>query len=290
MSVEAKETLNPHLRKTYRVLVPTFDALVREHFPNLSDVELAKALNIEIKTLQSMREGNAIYGETIRKVSEALNVSAYAFAENQSDTDILEAMLSAAADNTKELSRWPLLQLFQKSHHLLRYINGLWHWSDRVHDDLRSHRRLFGVGQAPAGFGLFEIEFEGPLLDAILSYELVLGPLSRGRTQAVFGLFIDYGRLFKRRDETKVWAQESWILRGCHKQMPELPANRVQFISWFGDHAGNFLIRNRSAFTIKFKGLLTGEEGDRRILDKEDQLVGFQRWASHRAPYEPWAQ
>lgn len=281
MPVISKETLNPHLRRSFRVLVPTFDALIRERFPDLGESELAQKLNIEIKTLHSIREGNVIYGETIRKLSEALKVPVYGFAENQTDTDVLRTLLDAASNQNEEFSRWPFLQLCHNAHHLLRRINGLWHWSDRVHDNFRPHRRIFKVDQNQVGFGLFEIEFEGPILDAILSYELVFGPLARGRTNAIFGLFIDYGQIFRRKAEDKIWALELWILRSWHKKISPVPGNKVQFVTWFGPHAGNFLIRSQSPCTIKFIALLSGEEGDARLQDANDPLVGYQRWAAH---------
>lgn len=288
MPVDPKETLNPHLRRSYRVLVPTFESLVDEHFPGQSDAELAHTLNIEVKTLQSIRQGHVIYGETIRKVSEAFGVPAYAFAENEADADILGAVLEAASDSTKELSRWPLMKLFLKAKHLLRRVNSHWHWSDRLHDPERPFRKIFGEDRSITGFGLFEVEFEGPVFDAILSYELRFGPLFRGRTQAMFGIFIDYGQLYKRASKQEAWSHELWIRRCFHKQTTSLPPNRICFVSWLDQSAGTLIMRSRSAFTIRLKALLSGDEGDRRVQNATDPLVGFLRWEVHEEMEEPW--
>ncbi len=104
----------------------------------------------------------------------------------------------------------------------------------------------------------------------------------------MFGIFIDYGQIYKRAHRQEVWSLELWIRRSFHKHTNNQPSNRVHFVTWLDQSVGTLIIRSRGAFTIRFKEMLSGDDGERRVLDLHDPHVGFLRWEVHEEMKEPW--
>jgi hypothetical protein len=281
------EATNPFLGRRYRILAPTLTRLINRKWPNATtDVEQALKLDIARDTLTKMKcptEDDVSQGAAVEKVAKKLGVPVYVFAEIVDGGSFTDAFLIGNKVAT-EFSRWKVAALVMKGMRALDNVNSLWHWSRGTVDPERQHREIFGKDKSKIGFAVFEVTFDGDFLDAVVSYEIAVGGASKAHAMATFGVMIDYGRLFRRADEQRVWSMEPWIRRVVQKNCAPPAANTVQFATWIDKLVGNFMLRSSTAFTIKEVAFMGGDEGDGRIDDPKDFLVGFKRWATHQSP------
>jgi len=146
------------------------------------------------------------------------------------------------------------------------------HWGNVLVDDDRWYRTTWVWNyRAPVtpGYALLELTYDGPSLDAILTFQKEFGPVS---------LLIDYG-ILKHVDDG-VSAFETITRRGVRKALSQ-NTKKVEFVTYYDAWPQGFVARANRELRIEEKEMMSEEEAERRLLNPGDPLVGFRRSIVH---------
>lgn len=260
---------NSFLGKRYRLLRGSVEREVLRRWGALPLNEVARKVGLSVPTLRRMMASQGVYNEvTLRRVEDALAVPRILLATAVDEGD------GAAVPDISKLADLPSAAIQS----LLRSAGGLFtaydaarrakdliHWALGLNDEHRPHRRLVRTSNVPFGgaYACVDVEpSQGSHLDLVVSMVLPM-PMS-------FDVAIDYGRLLLRAGR---WRSDDIIGRETLDKPAGQPPCFITFAP--GAMSTPFLIRGNVPFEARVGAYLPVKDGEERLRDGSDPLVGF---------------
>lgn len=276
---------NPFLGRRYRLLEGAVEREIRRRWGLLPLQETARRLGLSVPTLRRMLRSEGVYNDaTLRQVEDALSTPRILLAAavdeggegNVPDMSLLSNLPAAAVQSILRTSGG-LLTAFEVAGRARRLV----HWALGVRDQRRPHRQLVHTGSVPFGgaYAQMHVDTSDGELDLVVSMIL---PLPMG-----FDIAIDFGWL---RLGDGSWRSDDIIGREVFEKRASGPRSFITFAP--AGPGVSFLMRGSARFDARLVGYLGINEGEERLGDASDPLVGFRaRGLFHVAGDElPWAE